>query len=79
MSSAEFSDWIAFYALHPFGSERDNLHTAMLASLFANAHRSKEQQPFGVEDFMLRTAEERERQNASQLMSFMLQMSGKKQ
>lgn len=42
-----------YYALEPFGAERDNLHAALIASTIANVHRGKNQKAFKAEDFML--------------------------
>lgn len=54
MSSREFSEWQAYYVLEPFGQERDNLHTGIVAATIANAHRDPEKnKPFKPNDFML--------------------------
>jgi len=53
ITSPEFSEWIAYNRLDPIGSERDDVRTAMLATLIANAWcRGKGQPPFHVDDFM---------------------------
>lgn len=69
MSERELHEWAAYYSLEPFGVDRDNAHAAIVAATIANAHRSKRQQPFGVQDFMIahkrrgkpQTAEEMQR------------------
>lgn len=54
MSSAEFTEWMAFYQLEPFGEERADLRSAIVATTVANAHRGKHQRPYRVEEFMPR-------------------------
>lgn len=53
MSSAEFTQWLAYYQLEPFGAYRDNIHAAMVASIVANANRDSKRAAFKVDDFML--------------------------
>lgn len=61
MSSAEFAQWMMYYQLEPFGAHRDNLHAAIIASLFANAHRGKGKPAFSVDDFMLKDRSEQKK------------------
>ncbi len=58
MSSSEFSEWIEYYQLEPFGQWRDNWHAAQIAALLFNANRGKTQQPLKAQDFMFATEEE---------------------
>ena len=39
ISSAEFTEWQAFYQLEPFGPEAQSWRAAMLASILANVNR----------------------------------------
>jgi len=57
MSSREFNEWIAFYNLDPFGMERDDLRSAIIAATVANVNRSSEQEPLSPEEFMPRLGE----------------------
>lgn len=59
MSSHEFTHWIAYYNLHPFGVERDNAHAGLIASMIGNAHRGKHGKPFNPSDFMFQSDRER--------------------
>lgn len=61
MSSQELTDWQAYAAIEPFGEERADMRSALIASVLANVHRDpkKRPQPFTIDDFMLFT-EERE-------------------
>ena len=54
MGASEFADWCAFLAVEPTGSERTDLHTAMLLTLLANVNRDrkKRREPWQIEDFL---------------------------
>jgi len=52
MGSDEFSEWLAYYQLEPFGDYRADYRSGVVASTFANAHRAKDASPFRPEDFM---------------------------
>lgn len=54
MSSAEFSEWMAYAQIEPFGEERADLRMAILATIIANANRDPKlrPEPFEVSDFM---------------------------
>lgn len=54
MSALEFSEWLAYYQLEPFGDERADLRMAILASLIANANRDKKKRKkaFDPKDFI---------------------------
>jgi len=51
--SRELGEWMAFAQLEPFGEEREDLRTGIVASVFANAHRDpkKQKRPFTPKDF----------------------------
>jgi len=51
MSSSEYSDWLEYYELSPFGPWRDNFHSAQICALLYNANRGKSR-PLGIDDFM---------------------------
>lgn len=71
MSSSEYSHWLAFYQLYPFGPERDNLHAAIVASTIANSNRTRNQKPFKPDDFMLKTHDERPERGFDELVAFL--------
>jgi len=52
ISSSEFSEWAAYSALEPFGEERADMRSAIIACVIANSNRGKNQPPFKVSDFM---------------------------
>lgn len=55
ISSREFTEWIAYYGLEPWGEEPADARHGILASLIANSNRdaSKHTQPYKPEDFMI--------------------------
>lgn len=54
MSYAEFTDWLVYYRVEPFGAMRDDLHAALVACLIANANRDpkKRRKPFAPGEFI---------------------------
>lgn len=52
MSSLEFSEWIAYSRLQPFGESRMDYRFAMLAALVANLWTDSKKRRWTTEDFM---------------------------
>lgn len=53
MSSHEFTEWIAFSRLQPFGERRADMRMAMMMAQMANIFRDpKSSKEFTAEDFM---------------------------
>lgn len=52
MTSRQFAEWQAYYRLEPWGEERADLRSGIIAATFANAHRAKGAKPAKAEDFM---------------------------
>lgn len=52
LGSDEFTEWVAYYQLEPFGDYRGDYRSGVVASTLANVYRSKEARPFTPEDFM---------------------------
>lgn len=50
----EFNEWLAYYRLEPWGEERDDLRSGIVASVIANCFRGKGQKAFKPKDFMPR-------------------------
>lgn len=57
---------MAYYQLEPFGEERDDLRSGIIASTIANANRGKGQKPFKPSDFMPSVQEEKPKLSAAQ-------------
>lgn len=52
MSAREFVEWQAYFALEPFGEERADLRSAIVAATIANRLRGQNEQPKQPSDFM---------------------------
>lgn len=52
VSSREFTEWIAYANLEPFGEERADFRTGIMASTVANVNRAKGGKEYKPEDFM---------------------------
>jgi hypothetical protein len=54
ISAAELSAWFAYYRLEPWGEERADLRSAIVASNVANSNRDprKRPEPYAPADFM---------------------------
>lgn len=66
MSSREFSEWMAFFGLEPFGFEAEFLGHAQTAATIANVNRGKGK-AMKVQDFM---PKEQETQTPEQMIQF---------
>lgn len=52
MSSSEFTEWMAYAELEPFGEWRGDWRAGMIASTIANVNRSSDSEPMTPKDFM---------------------------
>ena len=52
IDSAEYTEWLAYYALDPFGEERHEFRNAYQMSLMANLWGGGSKK-FSIEDFIL--------------------------
>lgn len=52
MSSREFAEWAAYYALEPWGEERADVRSAMICKVLADLNTPKDQPRHPLEDFM---------------------------
>jgi hypothetical protein len=62
IDSTEFTEWMAYYRLEPWGDAVADLRHGVLSSLIANANRDSKSrpQPFSPEDFIYWTADDRD-------------------
>ena len=51
MSAEEFVDWQLYYEMNPFGSKRDDIQAAMIASTVANVNAPKGKR-YRLKDFL---------------------------
>jgi hypothetical protein len=68
MSSAEFTEWAAFYSLEPFGRQADFQGHAQTAAMIYNVNRGKNDKPLKVEELM--PQEPKEPQTTDQMLQF---------
>jgi len=52
ISAREFSEWLAYGQIEPWGEQRADMRNALVCCILANAHRGKNQAAFKVDDFM---------------------------
>lgn len=67
MSSTEFSEWVEFYKLEPFGRDADFQGHAQTAAMIYNVNRGKDDKPIKVEDLM---PQEPKPQSVSEMVQF---------
>lgn len=55
MSSKEFSRWMAYDRIDPFGPRRDDLRAGKIAATFAEIHRDRQRhpEPFTADEFAI--------------------------
>jgi hypothetical protein len=51
IDSAEFSEWLAYWQLEPWGQSREDLRIGILAALYANTHRASDATPYAPDTF----------------------------
>lgn len=56
MSSREFSEWMAYDRVDPFGPRRDDLRAGSIAAMIANVNRDSQRhpEPFTADEFAIR-------------------------
>ncbi len=52
LGSDEFTEWVAYSQLEPFGELRGDYRSGVVAATLANVHRAKDGRAFTPEDFM---------------------------
>lgn len=74
MSSAEFTEWIAYAELEPFGGSIDDSKYGMLMAMIANIHRDSRKHPqaFAAHDFTPWREKPRVRQQSQEYMASVL-------
>jgi hypothetical protein len=72
MSSAEFSEWIEFYKIEPFGRDADFQGHAQTAAMIHNRSLGKNEKALKVEDLMPRIQEP---QTTDQMIDFARMMT----
>lgn len=52
MSSREFTEWMAFYQVEPFGRQAEDLGVGIISATIANANKGKRGKTYTAQDFM---------------------------
>ena len=71
LSSTEFSYLKQYFAIEPFGAQRDNWHMATMANLYVSAHTKQGRRAPGVADFMYKDSKSREQSNNQSFIDFL--------
>jgi hypothetical protein len=66
ISARTLREWMAYYALDPWGDERADLRSGIVAATLANIHRGK-RAAFRPRDFMPRFEAPRRRQSVDEM------------
>lgn len=69
MTSLQFAEWLAYSRLEPWGEERDDLRTGIVASTVANVNRRKDQKAYKPSDFMPSFEQESDAEKAARLLA----------
>lgn len=67
MSSAELSEWMAYYIVEPFGPETQYIGPAITSTVLANVNRKKGSQKYEVGQFMPKFAGAQKQQTDEEL------------
>lgn len=60
ISSTEFTGWMAYYNIEPFGERIADLRMGVATATLANINRGAKQKPYAPEDFMVWVTQEQE-------------------
>jgi hypothetical protein len=69
MPSYLLSEWVAYYQVEPFGEERADVRSAIVAATVANSNRGKDQKVMEIQDFMPKF-EAKEPQSVEEMIAF---------
>ena len=75
IDSAEFAEWMAIDRLDPYGAERADLRSGIVAATFANAFRKKGGRAFKAADFMPKFRQAPRQQGWRQMKATMTQFA----
>lgn len=67
MDAEEFSWWLAYYEMQPFGDDREDLRAAVQTSTLANIHRKKGAKPIKPEDVFSNLKRHRREQTSEEM------------
>lgn len=71
MSSLQFTYWIEYYRMEPFGPLRDNIHTGIIASQIFNSNRGRSTPAVSPNDFILKNKRQKQESSVSAFIEFL--------
>lgn len=71
MPASELLEWMEYERIEPFGAWRDNWHTALIATLLANANRKPNSPPVPMRSFFYVDPETEQDQKDAEMIAFM--------
>ena len=74
MTAKELSEWMAYYEVEPFGEERADYRSAMIAWVLASIYAKKGHKP-KIEDFMPFQDKTKRQQTAGEIQSMLHMIS----
>ncbi|QDU62173.1 hypothetical protein Pan216_30400 [Planctomycetes bacterium Pan216] len=78
LDSAELTEWTAYWNLEPWGEEKADYRTGLLASVMCNLWKSKKGKTYKPEDFMPKTKRRRNwMTNPKQIWAYLCSALGK--
>ena len=75
MSSCEFTEWMAFSQLEPWGEERADLRSALICKVLADINTPKDKQRMKLEDFVLKFDRKPQAQTTEEMIGAVAQIS----
>lgn len=69
MTAKRFLEWEHYSRIEPFGEQRGDYQAASIATVIANSTRGTKQEPFKIEDFLLKFEEPKKRQTPDQQLA----------
>lgn len=79
IDSAELTEWQAYHNLEPWGEQKADARTGIIASTIANVNRGKNTKAFSYEDFILKSrleleheARQKKKQSSKQITSVLM-------
>lgn len=75
MSSMEFTRWIAYSRVEPWGEERADYRAALICKTMADINTPKGKQPMKLEDFLLKFDRERPTQTTEEMIGTVAQIT----
>lgn len=78
LDSRQISEWMAYYAIEPFGQYPEYLRAGIIAATIANVHQGKKGRRFTAEDFMPKepSASRPKKQSVAEMKAIMQQIAG---